>query len=536
MGMTLDVLFVNGRIRTGDPRRPMTGSLGVRDGRIATLGAGSHGLPTARVVDLAGAHVVPGFHDAHFHLSALGQSLRNCNLSPTAVRSLDELYARVGAHAARLPSDAWVIGEGFDDLKLGGRPTRRALDAVTGGRPAWLIHASHHAGVMNTAALVRLGYPDAKDFPDVVGGIVGRDADGSPDGYLSEKAAQRIGQLRRPEPFLDFAAAIGAGSDAALAMGLTSVTEPGISGTLTGNGPDDYAAFEHALSNGSLRVRTTLMPEYAAIAAGLRREDCPQHPDRLRLGAVKIFSDGALSARTAALTCDYLHPADAGRGIVFYEPETVRSLVADLHASGWQIATHAIGDRAIDMVLDAYEAALSQLPRSDARHRIEHAGLLRDAQIERMHRLGVVPVPQARFITEFADVYREALGDDRAGQLFRQRSLLDVGLIVPGSSDCPVVNGAPLFGIDALVNRIGPDGKQLGAGECITAAEALRNFTHGSAYAEHAESDKGSLEIGKLADFVVLSDDLLRIAPERIADIKVLATIVGGIVEYGDLG
>lgn len=534
--MTLDVLFINGRIRTGDARRPLTGSLGVRDGRIVTLGAGSHGMPTNRVVDLAGAHVVPGFHDAHFHLSALGQSLRNCDLSPAAVRTLDELYARIADHAAQLPVGAWVVGEGFDDLKLGGRPTRRALDAVTGGRPAWLIHASHHAGVMNTAAMALLGHPDGADFPDTEGGVVGRDVDGTPDGYLSERATQLIARLRKPEPFDDFVAAIGAGSDAALAMGLTSITEPGISGTLTGNGPDDYAAYESALQAGRLRVRATVMPEYAAIAAGLRRDDCPMHADRLRLGAVKVFSDGALSGRTAALTCDYAHPVDAGRGIAFYEATELEHIVADLHAAGWQIATHAIGDHAIDMVLDAYASALRLRPMADARHRIEHAGLLRDEQIARFRDLGVIPVPQARFIAEFADMYREALGDDRAAMLFRQRSLLDAGLPVPGSSDCPVVHGAPLLGIDALVNRFAPDGSVLNADERISVEEALRNFTYRSAYAEHTEADKGSLEIGKLADFVVLSDDLMKVAPERIAAIDVVATVVGGVVEYGDLG
>lgn len=534
--MTLDVLFINGRIRTGDLRRPLTGSLGVRDGRIATLGAGSHGMPTKRVVDLAGAHVVPGFHDAHFHLSALGQSLRNCRLSPDAVHSLDGLYERIATHAAQLPADAWVVGEGFDETKLGGRPTRRALDAITGGRPAWLIHASHHAGVMNTKAMALLGYADARHFPDIDGGVVGRDADGEPDGYLSEKATQLIAHVRRPEPLADFAAAIGAGSDAALAMGLTSVTEPGISGTLTGNGAEDYAAFALALSSGRLRVRTTVMPEYSALAAGLRREDCPTHPDQLRLGAVKLFADGALSGRTAALTCDYAHPVGAGRGMAFYDAAALTDIAVALHTSGWQIATHAIGDHAIDLVLDAYASAQRVLPRSDARHRIEHAGLLHDAQIQRMRALGAIPVPQARFITEFADMYREALGDERAALLFRQRSLLDAGLVVPGSSDCPVVNGAPLLGIDALVNRWTPDGSVLNADERITAEEALRNFTYGSAYAEHAEVDKGSLELGKLADFVVLSDDLLKVTPDRIAAISVVATIIGGVIEHGDLG
>ena len=534
--MSLDVLFINGRIRTGDPRRPTTGSLGVRDGRIVTLGAGSHGMKAARVVDLAGAHVVPGFHDAHFHLSALGQSLRNCDLSFDAAPTLDALYERLGAHAASLPADAWVVGEGFDDHKLGAMPTRWALDAVTGGRPAWLIHASHHAGVMNSATLERLGYADGIDFPDVEGGVVGRDETGQPTGFLAERATHLIAQARRPEPFADFVSAIAAGSDAALAMGLTSVTEPGISGSLMGNGPDDYAAFEAALAQGRLRVRTTVMPEYAALAAGLRREDCRTYPDRLRIGAVKIFSDGALTARTAALTCDYLHAHDTVRGITFFEPDELTAISTELHRDGWQLATHAIGDRAIDMVLDAYQHAQAAHPRADARHRIEHAGLLRDDQIARLVELETIPVPQGRFIAEFATAYRGVLGNERAELLFRQRALLDAGLVVPGSSDCPVVPGAPLLGIDALVNRLSADGSVLGSAECITAEQALRNFTWNSAFADHDERNKGSLEIGKLADMVVLSDDLVSSAPDRIAGLEVVATIVGGeiVTEGGE--
>ena len=534
--MLLDALFINGRIRTGNPLRPTTGSLGVHQGRIVSMGAGSHGMRAARVIDLDGAHVVPGFHDAHFHLSGLGQMLQHCDLTPSVAPTLDALYRRIRSFAADHPESAWIIGEGFDSARMGGVPHRRELDAVTDGRPTWLIHASHHAGVMNSAAMAAIGYEDSRELPDIDGGVVGRDADGQADGYLAERAMRLITDVIRPGSRDAFVEAIGLGSDAALAMGITSVTEPGISGALTGNGPHDYADFERALHVGRLRVRATLMPEYAAVKAGLDRERCAPHADRLKLGPVKIFADGAISGRTAALRCAYAHPSDAGRGGMLVDAGDLRNAAIELHGQGWRIATHAIGDLAVDHVLDAYAAAMAAYPRDDPRHRIEHAAMLDDRQITRLRELGITPVPQASFVTEFGDAYLDALGPARANLLYRQRSLLEAGIVVPGSSDCPVVPGAPLLGIQALVTRATVGGAVLNADERISVDQALRNYTFGSAFADHAEQSKGTLEPGKLADFAVISHDLVAAPAERIGAIQVLGTVVGGEVVFGDLG
>lgn len=542
--MHLDALFVRGRITTMDPARPSAHAVGVLGGLVAGLDEELDGCTAEVVHDLRGAPVVPGLHDAHHHVSGRGQDLLRCDVSPAAVATLDALYAEVARHAATLPPDAWVLATGYDDTRLGGHPTRTGLDTAAGGRPTWVAHASHHAGVVNTEAIRRLGFVEPTDLPDVAGGVVARDADGMPTGLLAERALDRLRAVVRPVPADEFVRAIELGTAAALADGLTSVTEPGLAGTLTGNAASDLAAFQTVRGRGRLAVRVTVMPELAALhpLAGAAPGDEPfgldlglrtgLGDDDLRIGAVKVFADGALTARTAALRDDYADRPGT-RGLLQQDAAALRAAIVAAHLAGWQVATHAIGDAAIDTVLDAYEDAQRRAPRPDARHRIEHCGLVHDVQLLRFRELGVVPVPQGRFLTALGDAYPAVVGPEREPLLFRQRAFLEAGLELPGSSDCPVVDGAPLAGIEALVTRRLPSGRMLGPDERLTVTQALRAFTLGSAYADHQEHRKGSLARGKLADLVVLSDDLHTVPPERIGAIEVVATVVGGEVRHG---
>jgi predicted amidohydrolase YtcJ len=542
--MHLDVLFRDGRITTMDPSRPRARAVGVLGGLVVGLDEELDGCTAEVVHDLHGAPVVPGLHDAHHHLSGRGQDLLRCDVSPATVASLDALYAEVARYAASLPADAWVLATGYDDTALGGHPTRAALDAAAGGRPVWVAHASHHAGVVSTEAIRRMGFADPADLPDVPGGLVARDAEGTPTGLLAERALDRLHALIRPAPADEFLRAIEVGAAAALADGLTSVTEPGVAGTLTGNAATDLAAFQAVRDRGRLGVRVTVMPELAALHPldGAAPGDEPFGvdlglrtgfgDDHLRVGAVKVFGDGALTARTAALRADYTdRPGE--RGLLQLDPAALRERIVAAHLAGWQVATHAIGDAAIDAVLDAYEEAQRRSPRPDARHRIEHCGLVHDDQLSRFRGLGVVPVPQGRFLTAFGDGYLAAIGPERERLLFRQRAFLDAGLELPGSSDCPVVDGSPLAGIEALVTRRLPSGRVLAPQERLTVSQALRAFTLGSAYADHQEDRKGSLGRGKLADLVVLSDDPHVVDPDRIGAIEVVVTVVGGEALHG---
>ncbi|MEU6430594.1 amidohydrolase [Microbispora sp. NPDC046973] len=541
--MRLDVLFVNGRFTTLDPDRPAATRLGVFAGRIAGLDEDLDGLTADAVVDLGGAPVVPGFNDAHHHLSMRGQRLRELDLRDGQVRTLGELYAKVAERAAGLPQDAWVKGAGYDQNKLGGaHPSREALDRAAGGRPVWLQHVSGHMGVANTAAFARMGFERVEDVPDVPGGTVGRDAGGRPDGLLAEQAQGLADAVLRPVPFEDFVEGIALAGRVAAGEGLTSFTEPGIGRGLAGNGAWDLAAFQEAVRRGVLPQRATLMPgspnlhdigdDWFGLDLGFRTGI---GDERLRIGPVKLFSDGSLIGRTAAMCCDY-EGEPGNRGLLQEDAEALRAFILRAHASGWQIATHAIGDHAIDVVLDAYEEAQARHPRPDARHRVEHCAVTSDAQVARIARLGVIPVPQGRFVSELGDGMLAALGPERALGCYRQRSFLEAGIVVPGSSDCPVADGAPLLGIHDLVNRRTASGVPFTPAESLTAEQALRAYTIGSAYAAGEERHKGTLSRGKLADFVVLGDDLFAVAPERIKDVAVLATVVGGVFAFDEAG
>ncbi|WP_037857853.1 amidohydrolase [Streptomyces sp. NRRL S-340] len=542
--MRLDAVFRNGRFTTLDPDRPTARSLGVLNGRIAALDEELAGCTADLVVDLGGAPAVPGFNDAHHHLSLVGKGLRELDLSYAVTPSLDALYAAVAERAATLPEDAWILGAGYDQNKIGAHPTAEALDKAAQGRPVWLVHTSHHMGVASTEAFRRAGFGDLSAVPDLPGGHVVRDAAGRARGLLQETAMQLVERALRPEPVAEWTANIAAGARAALAVGLTSVTEPGIGVTDgIGNGPADLDAYMRVRERGELGVRMTVMPYITALRdcgafepgadwygldLGLRTGFGDEW---LRVGPTKLMSDGSLIGRSAAMCCDY-HDTPGNSGLLQHEPERIRRYIVEAHRCGWQIATHAIGDAALDIVLDAYEEAQRVHPRADVRHRIEHAAVTSAEQVARIAGLGLIPVPQGRFLSEIGDGLLAALGPVRSELAYRMRSFLDAGVVLPGSSDAPVVAPDPLLSIHDMVNRRTASGLPIAPHEAVTAREALRAYTVGSAHAVHEEHVKGTLSRGRLADFAVLSDDLLAVAPERIAEVTVAATVVGGRIAH----
>jgi hypothetical protein len=260
---------------------------------------------------------------------------------------------------------------------------------------------------------------------------------------------------------------------------------------------------------------------------------------------MKVFTDGSLVGRTAAMSVPYeAEPGASGsgngdtgnKGYLQADAGQLTAAIIAAHRAGWRVAAHAIGDLAIDLALDAFDAAAASYPRRDPRHRVEHFAAARPDQVARAAALGVIPVGQGRFATEIGDGMLAAVGPARHSWLYRQRSVLDAGVVLPGSSDRPVVSGAPLLGIHDMVNRRTAAGAPFNAGEAVTAQEALRAYTWGSAYASKAEHVKGSIEAGKLADFTVLSEDPTAVSPGRIAGLQVIATIVDGELRYSALG
>lgn len=532
--MELDLLVRNANVLTVDDARPRARTLAVHHGRIMALDPDSFGRARTEI-DAQGATLVPGFGDAHNHMAWYGQGLDAVDLSGLA--TLDQLYDKVAERAAQLPADGWVVGTGYDDTAIGGHPHRLVLDRVAGGRAVWLQHRSGHVCTVNSPILALL---DLSAVPE--GGVVGTDADG-PTGLLEEQAQGLVTALVTPYPVADLARAIGRAAQVYAAEGLTHVTECGIGGGWIGRTPLELAAYQRARDDGTLAVRVQLMPVLDALRPLSGHAADPERlgldlgvrtgfgDDQLRIGPVKVFLDGSLVARTAAMVepfCD-----GHGHGYLQDDPEAMRSRILDAHASGWRIAAHAIGDRAIDLAMDVLAQAQQLHPRADARPRIEHAAVTSPEQVARMAALGITPVPQTRFLREFGDTMAEAVGPDRAHWLYRHGSFLRAGLRVPGSSDRPVANGRPLLGMQAMVERTTASGALIGPDERVDATTALRAYTLDAAWIAGEEHERGSLTPGKLADFVLLGDDVTAVPAERIGTTEVVATFVGGHCTHG---
>jgi predicted amidohydrolase YtcJ len=540
-----DLVLVNASVLTMDPdpaARPRAAAVAVAGGRITALDEVPAGAE--RVIDLRGATVLPGFGDAHNHMTGFGMSLGEVDLRSDAAGTLDEVYAAVARRAEKTPPGEWVVGSGYDQNKLGGHPHRDALDRAAPGRRVWLRHTSGHMCVVNGVVLADLGVDAAAT--EIPGGRVAADAGGRPTGLLEERAQLLVGSLVYPYPLAELADSIARAAAQYLKEGVTSCTEAGIGGGWVAHSPAELAAYQLARDQGRLGVRVELMTAGEVLhPLGAHADDnLPAGldlgirsgfgDDWLRLGATKIFADGSLVGRTAAVNDPYAGDS-TNRGYLQTDAADLQAMIIAAHRSGWQVATHAIGDRAIDVVLDAYERALADYPRPDPRHRIEHFAVVGPRQLARAAALGVIAVPQGRFAFELGDGMLDAVGPDRHGWLYRQRSLLEAGMILPGSSDRPVVAGAPLLGIADMVNRRTSSGAPFNPDEAITAEQALRAWTWGSAYASRQEHVKGSITPGKLADLVILSEDPTAVSPGRIAGLEVLATIVGGEIRHGTL-
>jgi predicted amidohydrolase YtcJ len=533
-----DLLLVNANVLTMDPARPRARSVAVAGGRIVALDADPGGRPASEVIDLHGATLLPGFHDAHNHMAWFGLTLTEVDLRLT---SLEDLYAAVASRAAQTEPGGWVVGSGYDQNKIGAHPDRDALDRIAPGRRVWLRHTSGHMCVVNSLVLADLGM-DAHPV-DVPGGKVATDAAGRPTGLLEERAQELVGRLVHPYPLSVITDAIDRAGAQYLREGITSCTEAGIGGGWIGHTPVELAAYQAAREAGRLHVRVELMIVSDALHPLAGHADDGLEigldlgirtgfgDDWLRIGAMKVFTDGSMVGRTAAMTDDF-SGLPGNRGYLQGEASDIQETIMAAHRSGWQVAAHAVGDRAIDVVLDAYDQALTRWPRPQARHRIEHFAASRPDQVGRAARLGLVAVPQGRFATELGDGMLAAIGPDRQDWLYRQRSLLAAGMTLPGSSDRPVAAGAPLLGVHDMVNRRTAAGAAMNSAEAVTAEQALRAYTSGSAYASHAEHSKGTLAPGLLADMIVLSEDPTAVSPERIADIQVLATFVDGQCRY----
>jgi hypothetical protein len=537
-----DLILQNANIITVDDDRPNAEAVAVRGGRILAMGATADIATLAgtstEVLDLVGRTVLPGFHDAHDHMAGFGLQLGMVDVSQPGRPDVNAIVAALAERAASEAPGTWVKAAGYDNNKLaaGRHPTRWDLDRASEDHLVFARHTSGHMCVVNSRVLEALGI--GRDTPDPAGGHIDRDANGEPTGLLQEAAFHMVTDHFYPYSTEELVSALGAANRVYVREGITSHTEAGI-GYLS---PLELLAYRRAADEGTLQVRSTLMVASTILqtvegASGERFFGLQQGvrtgwgDERVRLGPIKMFSDGSLIGRTAALTRPYQGETD-NVGFFATSEETLHDWIVDGHASGWQIAVHAIGDRAVSFILDCYEEAQRRYPRKDPRHRIEHCGIVSADIIARIRKLGVVPVPQQRFIGELGDGFRAALGEDRTRWCYVQRSFVDAGIRFPGSSDRYVVAGAPLLGIHDAVNQKTASGQDYVPGEALTPMEAIRAYTLHSAYATFEEAWKGSIVPGKVADFTILGEDPTTVPHDAIADIPVVGTIIGGDVVH----
>jgi predicted amidohydrolase YtcJ len=506
-----DLAVHNGNIVTMNPQQPRAEALAVRNGDIVAVGAwddvGSHAKGMT-VLDLNGKTVVPGMIDTHAHFLWAALSLAALDLSDAQDHS--GLQAVIRQAVAHTPPGEPIFGMGFteyalDTAKFG--PIIQELDAVAPDKPVYLVGVTGHTSAANTRGMELLAFP--ADVPGVM-----RDADGKPNGLLVDRANNLAFDKFREFFGMDERAAkmVGRAIETAHSVGITTLhaLEGGIAGK-------DKAAEELLAAVPTLPLRFVFyyqtMDVDRVVELGLPR-----------IGGC-ILLDGDVGPHTAALTEPYADDTEC-YGTLYYAQEQVDAFVLEAHKAGLQVAMHAVGDAAIEQALDAYEAALDAYPRDDHRHRIEHADLIRKDQIERVRRLGLGLAIQPPFNYFWPHTeYCATLGEERAWQADPFRMMKDAGVLLAGGSDSTVTPLGPLIGVHAAVNHTNP-------AERLSVQEGLELYTTGAARIAFQEQDRGSLEAGKLGDFVVLAEDPFEVDPARIVDIPVEMTVIGGDVVY----
>ncbi|MGA8328467.1 MAG: amidohydrolase [Mycobacterium sp.] len=535
--MQLDLVVENARVATMDDEHPWAESFGVLNGRICALGSAST-LPAKRRLNLQNRLVLPGFADAHNHMTWYG--LMHFEIDLTACQSLEDLYALIREHCEANPSDEVIIGNGYLHTEIGGvHPDRAVLDKVADGRPVWLRHGSGHMCAVNTPVLEALNL--LQRIPAGIEHYVEVDDEGVPTGVLTETAQTLVVDHFTPYRLDYLTEAIATAAQKYVAQGLTSVTEAGIGGGWMSKSPIELAAYQRLLRDGRLPVRVELMPTADALHA------LPSHPDddmrfgldlgisngfgndRLRIGPMKIWLDGGLASRTARVGESY-HDVHAC-GFYQNDPEEMRSTVRQAVASGWQVAMHVIGDEAIDYALTMFEELAKEFPVEQMRHRFEHAGMTQLSDLPRMRALGITPIIQPGFLWSLGETMYRAVGADRADMLYRARSFIDAGIRLVSSSDRPVADGDPLKGIEMALYRRTPRGRVIGPNETIGILDAIKSYTVNPAWVSKAEGDRGMLADGYYADFVVLSSNIID-EPASVTSAKVVSTFVEGDCVY----
>jgi hypothetical protein len=532
-GLSADLMIVNATVRTLDSNRPLAEAVAVFGNRVLAVGSQrqleSLQGPATRRIDAGRRLVLPGFNDAHVHFLSGGFQLARLDLR--AARTPDEFIARVSAWAARTPAGEWILGGEWDHERWPGSslPTRAWIDAVTPHHPVWLRRLDGHMALANSRALELARVTRAT--PDPPGGRVVRDpVTGEPTGLLKDAAMAWVDRVVPGPTFEQKVAAARAATGHAASLGVTSVQEV--------DAWEHLGVYQELARRGELRTRLyglAPLADWEQVAASGR--SAPFGDERIRAGGLKAFADGSLGSHTALFFEPYADDP-AQHGLVsdeFLAGEALEDRVRRADSAGLQVAIHAIGDRANDLVLSLFERVMRQNEPRDRRFRIEHAQHLRPQDIPRLARAAVVASMQPYHAADDGRWAEKRVGPVRCQTTYAFRALLDSGAVVAFGSDWTVAPLDPLQGIAAAVTRRTLDGRHPDGwvpAQKITVEEAVRAYTLGSAFAEFQETVKGTITPGKLADLVLLDRDIFRVEPGEIERAKVVLTLLDGQVVY----
>jgi predicted amidohydrolase YtcJ len=530
-----DLVLLNGKVLTVDPSNSIAEAVAIKGNKIVNVGSRKKVEPMigpeTSIIDLDGKTLMPGIIDSHVHAVGAGR-LKLMEREYVDIKyadSIEEVLEKIGERAEETPRGAWMIGWGYMWTRFRERrvPLARELDSVAPDHPVLLVFSAY--GAANTMAMRVAGV--TKDSKPEYGEVELDPGTGEPTGVLKGGAAVRLVRNHVPPldltPYDAIVLACGQFSE----WGITTIHEAGARG-------EANEAFQRLLKEGKLNVRVRLYIDNIApnldthehvLALGLRRGF---GDDMLRLSGIKFALDSMGTMGTAA-TYEPCTGNPGSLGILLMEPDTMRDLIVKAHRAGLQTATHSIGNRAIDINLDAIEAALSERPDQDHRHRIEHCTHCGPEQLERIMELGVIPA-ESNYVWNFGDAYKYQFGPERSKWLYPYNSFREHGIIASSNSDYGggPWHGNPILGIYAIVTRRTEGGDTIGLNQAVDVVEAIRTYKINGAYAGFDEDRLGSIEEGKLADMIVLSDDITSVEPEEIKDIKVLTTIVDGKIVY----
>lgn len=529
-----DLLLLNGRIWTGSQKQPWAEAVAAKGERILFVGSNAEAKKLAdgktRVVDLQGKLTLPGFIDDHTHFIEGGFHLLSVDLRDAATPA--EFSERIKNQAAKLPKGRWIRGGDWDHERWGGDlPAKEWIDKFTGDNPVFVTRLDGHMGLANSAALRLAGL--SKETPSPSGGTIVKDpVSGEPTGVLKDDAMALVYKVIPDETDAEYEEALQASLNYAASVGVTSVQDI--------TSWRDYEIYKRFKNASRLTVRVyarTPMSHWQRQAEVVRQQGAGDQ--WLKLGGLKAFMDGSLGS-TTALFFEPFSDAPNNRGLMLEAntPEgKLKETMKQADKAGLQCSIHAIGDRANNLLLNYFADIEKENGKRDRRFRIEHAQHLLPADIARFARLGVIPSMQPYHAADDGRWAEKRIGKERIKTTYAFRSLLDAGAVLTFGSDWFVAPLSPILGIHAAVTRQTIDGKNPQGWvpeQKITVEEAIRAYTSSCAYAEFAENHKGTLEVGKLADLVVLSQDLFKINPSDIEKTRVIYTIVGGRMVHGN--